>query len=137
MKNKLPKQKKKLKTSELAPKTIKEVAQLMNEKLTGVERKDRKYHLKAYKNCFVGRKDFEFLCKNYIILFISFMEKAHEAVDWLLKNLAYRTREEAIRMGEKLVDQGFIEHVVEPQPFRDAFLFFRFTVSILSFYFFP
>ena len=48
----------------------------------------------------------------------------------MLKNLAFRTRGEGVEMGQKLANEGLIEHVVEEQPFRDAFLFFRFTVCL-------
>ena len=54
--------------------------------------------------------------------------EASDAVDWMLKNMSCRTRDQATRIGEKLVDEGFLEHVCEPQPFQDAYLFFRFTV---------
>ena len=62
-------------------------------------------------------------------VFILYLE-ASESVDWMMKHLGCRTREEGIKIGEKLVDEGFIEHVVDPQPFKDAYLFFRFTVCI-------
>lgn len=47
----------------------------------------------------------------------------------MLKNLAFRTRNEGVEMGQKLVEEGYIEHVCDTQPFKDAYLFFRFTVS--------
>lgn len=78
----------------------------MADNQNGVEVKDRKYHLRTYLQCFV----------------------ASEAVDWMLKNGLARTREEAITTGEKLVDESYIEHVVLPQSFKDAYLFFKFTV---------
>lgn len=62
----------------------------------------------------------------FFLKFIIYL--ASEAVDWMLTHLGCRTREEAISIGTKLVDEGFIEHVVEPQPFKDTYLFFVFTV---------
>ena len=46
----------------------------------------------------------------------------------MLRNLAFRTRNEGVEMGQKLVEEGYIEHVCDTQPFKDAYLFFRFTV---------
>jgi hypothetical protein len=43
--------------------------------------------------------------------------------------MALRNRSEAVAIAKRLVDEGFVEHVSEPQAFQDAYLFFRFTVS--------
>ena len=50
----------------------------------------------------------------------------------MLKNLAFRTRNEGVEMGQKLIEEGYIEHVCDVQPFKDSFLFFRFTVGTLA-----
>jgi hypothetical protein len=57
----------------------------------GVVVKDRKYHLKMYKNCFVGK----------------------EAVSWLLENaklfgLKVKIREDAVKLGNRLMSMGII-----------------------------
>eukprot|EP00027_Filamoeba_sp_ATCC50430_P017565 CAMPEP_0168566486 /NCGR_PEP_ID=MMETSP0413-20121227/14443_1 /TAXON_ID=136452 /ORGANISM="Filamoeba nolandi, Strain NC-AS-23-1" /LENGTH=426 /DNA_ID=CAMNT_0008598505 /DNA_START=272 /DNA_END=1550 /DNA_ORIENTATION=+ len=52
----------------------------------GVEIKDRKILLKTYPNSFVGS----------------------EAIDWMIHNLPLRDREEAIQLGTKLLEQGYI-----------------------------
>lgn len=99
----------------------------MSDPIRGIEIKDRKYHLKTYRSCFVGRLNILLFSQQYCD------EKtkiASEAVDWMLKNLSCRTREEATKLGEKLVDEGFLEHVCQPQPFKDAYLFFVLTVKI-------
>ena len=49
---------------------------------------DRKYHLKAYKECFVGK----------------------EFVDWLIAKGEARSRADAVDLGKQLVDAGVISH---------------------------
>ena len=34
-----------------------------------------------------------------------------EAVDWMLKNVRINSREEAVKLGQQLVDDNLIEHV--------------------------
>lgn len=63
---------------------------LMKDPQHGVSIKDRKHILITYKKCFVGS----------------------EAVDWMVKN-GIRTRDEAIRLGQKLIDSQFIQHVTK------------------------
>ena len=50
--------------------------------------KDRKYHLKSYKRCFVGK----------------------ELVDWLVANNEATDREEGLRIGRELLEAGCIHH---------------------------
>lgn len=49
---------------------------------------DRKYHLKTYKECFVGK----------------------EFVDWLITKGEARSRADAVDLGRQLVDAGVISH---------------------------
>jgi alpha-tubulin suppressor-like RCC1 family protein len=75
----------------------------------GVEVRDRRYRLKVYPGCFV----------------------ASEIVDWLVGNKVngVQTRKQACNVGQQLVNQGFIQHVVDvAKPFKDKYLFFRFLV---------
>lgn len=44
-----------------------------------------------------------------------------------MENIGISDREAAIEIGQKLVDACVIEHVVEAQPFKDKYLFFRFV----------
>ncbi|XP_019618159.1 PREDICTED: uncharacterized protein LOC109465380 [Branchiostoma belcheri] len=64
--------------------------------------KDRKYNLRTYRNCFVGR----------------------EFVDWLVKEKGLE-RAEAVEMGQKLVTRGFGHHVTDDHKFKDEVLFYR------------
>ena len=75
---------------------------------SGVEVKDRKYHLKKYKQCFVGR----------------------EAVDFMVTSGWAKSRADAVRIGLELqIEHKLFEHVVdgEKHPFKDEYLFFRFA----------
>ena len=89
--------------------------------------KDRKYHFRTYKRCFLG-------C---------------EAVDWLFSNTAARTREEALLLGQIMEERyvaalllrrltsctrsscltlncsGLIEHVTKDHTLKDEKLFYR------------
>jgi hypothetical protein len=69
----------------------------------GVEIKDRRYRLNIYPACFVGS----------------------EAVNWLMQTQNC-TREEAIDLGQTLIERGIIHHVTDDHPFQDAYLFYRF-----------
>ncbi|VEP17861.1 Domain found in Dishevelled, Egl-10, and Pleckstrin (DEP) [Hyella patelloides LEGE 07179] len=69
----------------------------------GVQIKDRRYNLKFYSKCFVG----------------------NEAVAWMKSELNLSTGQ-AIRLGQRLIDEKIIHHVVDRQKFADKFLFYRF-----------
>jgi small-conductance mechanosensitive channel len=69
----------------------------------GVPVQDRRHLLTTYRRCFVGS----------------------EAVDWLA-SYAGLTRGEAVAIGQRLVDQGRIRHVLGEHGFRDGHYFFRF-----------
>jgi small-conductance mechanosensitive channel len=69
----------------------------------GVEIKDRHHRMNIYPRCFVGS----------------------EAVEWLMRTQNC-TREEAIDIGQLLVDRGIIHDVVDEHPFRDEYWFYRF-----------
>ena len=66
--------------------------------------KDRRYHLRNYPRCFVGR----------------------EVVDWLLAKGEADTRQQAISIMHNLEEYNTIHHVVDDHSFKDEFLFFRF-----------
>jgi hypothetical protein len=69
----------------------------------GVEIKDRSERLNLYPACFIGS----------------------EAVDWLMQKQSC-TREEAIQLGQLLIERGIIHHVYDEHPFRDGYVFYRF-----------
>jgi hypothetical protein len=69
----------------------------------GLDIKDRNYRMNVYPRCFVGT----------------------EAVEWLIQTQDC-SREEAIQLGQLLIDRGIIHHVLDEQPFRDDVIFYRF-----------
>ncbi|NJN20130.1 MAG: hypothetical protein HC812_01620 [Leptolyngbya sp. RL_3_1] len=69
----------------------------------GVAIKNRQFRLKTYSNCFVGS----------------------EAVDWLVAYLRV-SREEAVRVGQRLMSENWIDHVAKEPAFKDDFFFYRF-----------
>jgi len=63
-------------------------------------KRDRKQRLITHRRCFI----------------------AEEAVDWMLENLPVRGRADAVELGQKLVEQHFIQPVNRPSKsvFRDS-----------------
>lgn len=72
----------------------------------GVEIEDRRHRMNLYPRCFVGS----------------------EAVEWLMQTQNC-SREDAIDLGQLLVERGIIHHVLDEQPFRDDYVFYRFYVD--------
>jgi len=68
--------------------------------------KNRRWRLRVYKKCFVGR----------------------EGVNWLYKHLQI-TRPQAIQVGQKLLEQGHIFHVLKEHDFEDGYFFYRFSMD--------
>jgi hypothetical protein len=69
----------------------------------GVSIKTRRYKLKLYHHCFVGK----------------------EAVDWFVENFKI-SREKAVKLGRQLVKEKFIHHVKDEHDFEDTELYYRF-----------
>ncbi len=69
----------------------------------GVEIRDRRFGLHVYPRCFVGT----------------------EAVNWLMQT-QLASREEAVRLGQTLMEQGLLHHVTDEHFFKDDYLFYRF-----------
>jgi EAL domain-containing protein (putative c-di-GMP-specific phosphodiesterase class I) len=68
----------------------------------GLDIRDRMFHLRTYKACFVGR----------------------EAVDWMVQH-EQMTRTEAVLQGRRLIALGLMTHVVNEHDFEDAELFYQ------------
>ncbi len=69
----------------------------------GLDIRDRRFGLQLHPRCFVGS----------------------EMVQWFLhQQLA--SREEAIKLGQILIEQGIMHHVNDEHSFKDAYLFYRF-----------
>jgi potassium-dependent mechanosensitive channel len=69
----------------------------------GLDVQDRRHRLSVYPKCFVGV----------------------EAVGWLMQSLDL-TRDDAIRLGQTLVERRIVHHVLDEHPFRDGNYFYRF-----------
>lgn len=70
----------------------------------GVEIKTRRYKLMLFQRCFLG----------------------NEAVDWIVKKVKV-SREDAIALGQKMLEKGIFQHVAEEHSFKDEPLFYRFN----------
>jgi small-conductance mechanosensitive channel len=72
----------------------------------GVDIRDRRFSFRVYRQCFLGS----------------------DAVNWLMKQ-EQATREEAILMGQLMVEQDLIHHVLDEHGFEDSPLFYRFRAD--------
>lgn len=70
----------------------------------GVPVSDKTYNFRTYKSVFVGS----------------------EAVDWMINNEFANTREEAIHLGQEMLQNDVFHHVTYDHTFKDAYLFYRF-----------
>lgn len=70
----------------------------------GVEIKTRRYKLMLFQRCFLGT----------------------EAVDWIVNQVKI-SREDAIALGQKMLDKGIFQHVTNEHQFKDEPLFYRFN----------
>ncbi|XP_048340116.1 rap guanine nucleotide exchange factor 4 isoform X2 [Sphaerodactylus townsendi] len=67
--------------------------------------RDRKYHLKTYRQCCVGT----------------------ELVDWMMQQSScVHLRTQAVGMWQVLLEEGVLNHVDQEQHFQDKYLFYRF-----------
>jgi hypothetical protein len=69
----------------------------------GIKVKDRRYRLSVYPRCFVGS----------------------DAVDWLKKRFGLST-EDAVKLGQRLIDEKLLHHVTDGHPFENGYFFYRF-----------
>lgn len=67
--------------------------------------KDRKSLLRSYSSCFVGR----------------------EFVDWMVRVREAESRDEAVDIGQRLLDAGAVEHASKEHQFEDKDQYYRFT----------
>ena len=69
----------------------------------GIKIKDRRHNMRIYKQCVVGS----------------------EVCNYLIDALELST-EQAITLGQRLIEEKWIHHVVDRQPFKNEHLFYRF-----------
>lgn len=80
--------------------------ELLTDGKRGIEIKDRWYHLKVYKKCFI----------------------ASELVTWILVYFGDKLnndRSKATQVAQELMNMGYIHHVLRHHDFKDEYLFFR------------
>ena len=76
----------------------------------GISVKDRRYRFVKYKNCFIGSQAVEWLCNGVPDL--------------------KRDRKRAVKLGQKLLRQGFFTHCLNAHDFKDKFLFYTFNEDV-------
>ncbi|KAI9883646.1 MAG: hypothetical protein M1823_004593 [Watsoniomyces obsoletus] len=70
----------------------------------GVRMEDRRWHLRLHYNCFIGS----------------------EMTTWLMENFSdVETREEAVELGNELMQKGFFVHVERRHAYRDGHMFYQ------------
>ncbi|CEM14661.1 unnamed protein product [Vitrella brassicaformis CCMP3155] len=72
-----------------------------------LEIRDRRYHLTTYTKCFLGS----------------------DAVKWLMGNGHAETVEDALLVGQLMMDQGMFAHVTRDHSLKDESLFYRFALD--------
>lgn len=84
----------------------------ISNKEKGFELKDRRYRLRLYRNCFV----------------------ASEAVDWMIQYKFASSRDQAVDLGNVLLDRKVFHHCTNPNKrFKDEFSLFTFdTASVVE-----
>lgn len=74
----------------------------------GVKMMDRRWHLRLHYNCFIGM----------------------ELTSWLLNNFAdIESRDEAVDLGNELMEQGLFQHVERRHNFRDGNFFYQISTE--------
>ncbi|WP_373539418.1 DEP domain-containing protein [Chamaesiphon sp.] len=81
---------------------LKELVRQMRD-IGGVKIKDRRYRLTVYPRCMVGS----------------------EMTTWLVRKF-FLDEADAIKLGQRLMDEKLLHHVTDNHPFEDGFFFYRF-----------
>lgn len=94
--------------------------------------KTREFLGSTYADCFTGTpilNSFHFLCIHFIFILGS------DCIDWIVQRNQC-TRAQALKLGNRLVQQGFISHCAEPlKPLIDGRFFYFFTVCFFFLFF--
>ena len=90
---------------DLSPFTREQIDLIIDQikEINGIKIKDRWYHARLYRKCFIG-------C---------------EAVKWLISNHNL-SRKEALKLGQILIQEKIFHHVHDEHDFEDDYLFYRF-----------
>ncbi len=71
--------------------------------IDGVKIKDRRYRLTIYPRCMIGS----------------------EITTWLVRKF-FISETDAVKIGQRLIDEKLLHHVTDAHPFEDGFFFYRF-----------
>ncbi len=82
--------------------SLKQLALQMRGK-NGIKIKARRHKLKLHHHCFLG----------------------NETVDWMVEQLKV-SRDDAVKLGQKMIDKKIFHHVLDEHQFKDEPLFYRF-----------
>eukprot|EP00976_Prorocentrum_cordatum_P060347 1175860-Prorocentrum_minimum.AAC.1 len=82
---------------------VKQLVQLARRMAHGIEVRDRVHHLHTYEACFVGS----------------------EAAEWMLRAGEAETMEAAVALGNKMLKEEVVYHVLRQHGFENAHLFYR------------
>lgn len=91
--------------------SLSDVVRVMTDGQRGIQLKQKKGLFKSYTNAFMGV----------------------ELVDWALSNLPVHSRLEAVTLGNKLMDEYYVQNITNSNPFKDDRTYYRFTNSKGSF----
>lgn len=69
----------------------------------GIKIKDRRHNFKVYPQCFIGKEAYQYLIETLKI-----------------------SSEQAMKLGQRLINEKWIHHVVDEHPFQNDHLFYRF-----------
>ncbi len=68
-----------------------------------------------------------------LLRYYSFLNDiGNEAVDWLITKERIFSREESVKLGQKLMDLHLIQHVARQQPFLDKNFYYEFVESTID-----
>ena len=81
---------------------LKELVREMRD-IGGVKIKDRRYRMNVYPRCMVGSEMTTWMVRRF------FLEEA-----------------DAVKLGQRLIDEKLLHHVTDSHPFEDGFFFYRF-----------
>lgn len=81
---------------------LKELVRQMRD-IGGVKIKDRRYRLTVYPRCMLGS----------------------EMTTWLVRKF-FLAEADAVKLGQRLIDEKLMHHVTDGHPFEDGFFFYRF-----------
>ncbi len=81
---------------------LKELVREMRD-IGGVKIKDRRYRLNVYPRCMVGS----------------------EMTTWMVRKF-FLSETDAVRLGQRLIDEKLLHHVTDDRAFEDGFFFYRF-----------